>query len=72
MSAAESLPPPEAVFCGSCSCGCPKLHVDPDAPADRRIVITDDFGQLIQMSQDQFGDFVAQARAGGLDAVANA
>ena len=44
-----------ATFCGNCSCGCPELYVDPAAPADRRIVITDDFGQEIRMSAAQFG-----------------
>ena len=42
--------------------------MDPTAPEDRRIVITDDFGQEIRMSAAQFGDLVEQARRGGLDA----
>ena len=58
-----------ATFCGNCSCGCPELYVDPAAPVDRRIVITDDFGQEIRMSAAQFGDLIEQARRGGLDAV---
>ncbi|SDU73615.1 hypothetical protein [Jiangella alkaliphila] len=56
-----------ATFCGNCDCGCPELYVDDDAPADRRIVITDDFGQRIQMSHDQFDDLVAAAKNGSLD-----
>ena len=36
-----------ATFCGSCSCGCPELYVDDAAPPERRVVITDDFGQLL-------------------------
>lgn len=34
---------------------CPQLFVDESAPAERRIVITDDFGQRVEMSADQFG-----------------
>jgi hypothetical protein len=56
-----------ALLCGNCSCGCPELLVDHDAPADRRIVITDDFGQRVQMSQDQFLVFIQEARSGRLD-----
>ena len=43
-------------FCGQCSCGCPQLYVDHDAAPDRRIVLTDDFGQRIQMSEGQLRD----------------
>lgn len=56
-----------ATFCGSCNCGCPELHVDETAGPERRIVITDDFGQRVQMSTDQLADLVAAARAGVLD-----
>lgn len=56
-----------ATFCGSCNCGCPELHVDEAATPERRIVITDDFGQRIQMSTDQLADLVAAARNGVLD-----
>jgi hypothetical protein len=58
---------PLATFCGNCDCGCPQLFHDPDAPVDKRVRITDDFGQRIQMSEDQFQDLLAQARAGALD-----
>lgn len=61
---------PLATFCGKCDCGCPQLFVDPAAPAERRVVITDDFGQRVEMSADQFADLVAEAKAGKLDAVA--
>lgn len=54
-------------FCGQCSCGCPELHVDPTADDERRIVITDDFGQHIQMSVAQLAVIVEDARAGVLD-----
>ncbi|WP_370152386.1 hypothetical protein [Streptacidiphilus sp. EB129] len=56
-----------ATFCGNCKCGCPELFVDPAAPAEKRIRITDDFGQQIQMSADQFQDLLTQAKAGALD-----
>lgn len=56
-----------ATFCGKCDCGCPELYVDPTADPLKRIVITDDFGQRIQMSQDQLEDLVEQARSGALD-----
>ena len=60
---------PIATFCGQCDCGCPQLFVDEAAAPERRIVLVDDFGASIRMSTDQFGDLVAQARRGALDAV---
>ncbi|MFJ4439348.1 hypothetical protein [Streptomyces sp. NPDC088923] len=60
---------PVATFCGNCNCGCPQLFVDPAATEDRRIVLTDDFGQRVQMSPTQFADLVNEAKAGSLDAV---
>ena len=56
-----------ATFCGQCSCGCPELYVDPGADEERRVVITDDFGQRIQMSLAQLAVIVDDARAGVLD-----
>jgi hypothetical protein len=56
-----------ALLCGQCSCGCPELLVDHEAPAERRIVITDDFGQRVQMSADQFLVLIEDARSGRLD-----
>ncbi|MFD8143755.1 hypothetical protein [Streptomyces sp. NPDC059708] len=61
---------PVATFCGNCDCGCPQLFIDEAAPADRRVVITDDFGQRVQMSADQFGSIIEDAKAGKLDSVA--
>ncbi|GHB28156.1 hypothetical protein EES45_34165 [Streptomyces sp. ADI97-07] len=52
--------------------GCPQLFVDESAPAERRIVITDDFGQRVEMSADQFGSLVEEAQAGHLDAAVTA
>ncbi|HSV65100.1 MAG TPA: hypothetical protein VLJ59_04205 [Mycobacteriales bacterium] len=57
---------PVARFCGQCSCGCPELFLDTGAPDERRVVITDDFGQRVQMSLDQLRDLVDQARGGAL------
>lgn len=54
---------PVATFCGNCDCGCPQLFVDPSASEDRRIVLTDDFGQCVQMSATQFADLVTEAKA---------
>jgi hypothetical protein len=45
------------------------LFVDHAASPERRIVITDDFGQRVQMSVDQFQVLVEQARDGQLDEV---
>ncbi len=58
---------PLATFCGQCNCGCPQLFVDPSAPADKRVVLTDDFGAQVRMSAGQFTDLVAQAKSGTLD-----
>lgn len=55
-----------ATFCGQCSCGCPELFVDPTADDDRRVVITDDFGQRIQMSVEQFRALVDETVNNGL------
>ena len=57
------------VLCGQCNCGCPELFIDHGAAPDRRIVITDDFGNRVQMSADQFSVLVEQARSGQLDGV---
>ena len=57
-----------ARLCGQCNCGCPELFVDHQAPPERRIVITDDFGQRVAMSADQFQVLVEEARSGRLDA----
>jgi len=56
-----------AILCGQCSCGCPELFVDHDAAAEKKIVITDDFGQRVQMSADQFAVLIEEARSGRLD-----
>ncbi|MEY9878268.1 hypothetical protein ABH931_007795 [Streptacidiphilus sp. MAP12-33] len=61
---------PVATFCGNCDCGCPQLFVDAAAPAERRVVLTDDFGQRIQMSADQFASLLEEAKAGRLDVAA--
>ena len=58
-----------ATLCGQCSCGCPEVFIDDDAEPARRVVITDDFGQRIQLSIDQLRDLVRDVRAGVLDEV---
>jgi hypothetical protein len=63
---------PLATFCGECDCGCPQLFVDPSAPAERRVLLTDDFGQRVQMSAGQFASLVAEAKSGKLDGIAPA
>lgn len=59
-------------FCGQCNCGCPELLVDDAAAPEKRIVITDDFGQRIQMSVGQLSDLVDDVRRGVLDEVLTA
>lgn len=49
-----------ATFCGQCNCGCPQLWFAPDAEPDKRVVLTDDHGQRIQMSMDQLADLEAE------------
>jgi hypothetical protein len=56
-----------ATFCGECSCGCPELWLDHDAAPERRVVITDDFGQRVQLSMAQLADLVADVKNGVLD-----
>jgi hypothetical protein len=56
-----------AVFCGNCSCGCPELFLDHAADAAHRVVLTDDFGQRVQMSLEQLSALVADVKSGTLD-----
>lgn len=56
-----------AVFCGNCSCGCPELFLDHAAGDERRVVITDDFGQRVQMSLVQLSALVADVKSEVLD-----
>lgn len=55
------------IFCGDCNCGCPELFLDPQAEDTRRIVLADDFGQRVQMSVEQLGQLVRDAKSGALD-----
>jgi hypothetical protein len=41
-----------------------RIPVGPDAPTERKIVITDDFGERVQMSADQFAVLIEEARSG--------
>jgi hypothetical protein len=65
-SAATGLEP-VARFCGSCSCGCPELFFDHSAEDSRRVVLTDDFGQRVQMSLEQLSALVTDVKSGTLD-----
>ncbi|MFD8497034.1 hypothetical protein [Amycolatopsis sp. NPDC059657] len=58
-----------ATFCGECDCGCPELYLAEEAPPERRVVITDDFGQKIEMSLDQLKVLVGDIKAGVLESV---
>lgn len=59
---------PLATFCKDCD-QCPQLFVDESAPAEQRVVLTDDFGSHVRMSAGQFADLLAQAKSGALDTV---
>ncbi len=59
-------------FCGQCSCGCPELFVDHGAAEEQRIVLTDDFGQRIQMSVEQLQVIVDEARSGRITTLVDA
>ena len=49
-----------ATFCGQCDCGCPELWYNPDATDElKRVIITDDHGQRIEMSLAQLEDLHA-------------
>lgn len=54
---------------GSDGSGRLELLVDRDAPEERRIVITDDFGQRVEMSLDQLRVLVDGVRFGVIDLV---
>lgn len=60
---------PVAVFCGQCNCGCPQLFVDHGADDARKVVLTDDFGQQVQMSLDQLTALVSDVKNGVLDSL---
>ena len=54
-------------FCCHCHCGCVELYLDPDAAEEQRMVMTDDFGQRIQMSVAQLRTVVKHMKSGALD-----
>jgi hypothetical protein len=56
-------------FCCHCHCGCVELFLDPAAGDEQRVVMTDDFGQRIQMSVAQLRTVVTRAKSGDLDDV---
>jgi len=55
-----------ALLCAECD-KCPEVLLDHEAPPQRRIVITDDFSQRVEMSEEQFQALIAQARSGRLE-----
>jgi hypothetical protein len=61
---------PVATFCGNCNCGCPQLFWTRRRRVSARVVITDDFGQRVEMSADQFSSLVEDAKAGRPDSAA--
>jgi hypothetical protein len=56
---------PIAVLCAKCN-DCPVIAIDETAPEAKRVVITDDFGQEIQMSEDQFQVLIDLAKSGAI------
>jgi hypothetical protein len=63
--APQSSRRPIAVLCAKCD-DCPVIALDETAPEAKRIVITDDFGQEIQMSVDQFQVLLELAQSGAI------
>jgi hypothetical protein len=61
----ESSRRPIAVLCAKCN-DCPVIALDETAPEAKRIVITDDFGQEIQMSVEQFQVLLELAQSGAI------
>ena len=64
---ADSRLVPVTRFCCHCHCGCVELFLEPDAPEAQRVVITDDFGQRIQMSHAQLNGLIRHAKSGALE-----
>jgi hypothetical protein len=56
---------PIAVLCAKCN-DCPVIALDETAPEEKRVVITDDFGQEIQMSVEQFQVLLELAQSGAI------
>lgn len=54
-------------FCCHCHCGCVELFFDPEGSDEQRVVMTDDFGQRIQMSVAQLRTLVKHVKSGALD-----
>lgn len=55
-----------ARLCGAKEC-CPEIKTDGSAPPEKRIVITDDFGDAARMSKEQFAVLVKMAKEGDFD-----
>ena len=46
---------------------CPEIYVQDDVAPEKQISITDDFGQTVSMSKDQFRVLVSKSKKGELD-----
>lgn len=45
------------------------MYVNPEAPEEKRVVLTDDFGQRIEMSLEQLDVLVDAVKSGVLDRI---
>lgn len=48
---------------------CPEIFLDSATDSAQQIIITDDFGQKVTMSRDQFRVLIAKAKLGQLDII---
>jgi hypothetical protein len=64
-SGPQSSRRPIAVLCAKCN-DCPVIAIDETAAEAKKVVITDDFGQEIQMSVEQFQVLLELAQSGGI------
>ena len=56
---------PVLTLCSSCS-ACPQLLVSDEAPIERQVKITDDFGSAVHMSKESLGVLLDSAKSGSL------
>ncbi|MDO8572491.1 MAG: hypothetical protein Q7S11_01825 [bacterium] len=54
-------------LCGDKCDGCPQIFTDNTAESTKQVVVTDDFGNTIAMSKDQFRVLVKGSKEGKLD-----
>lgn len=65
LSGSPSQRQPIAVLCHTDTC-CPVIALDESAPEAQQVVISDDFGQEIQMSRGQFQVLLDLAKSGAI------